>query len=336
MKRIILIILVILGNFLFSPAHADKWEYAGASYSDYAGCPNGGKASKTEWREPVDSKFDKAVLYTRYHFSWNGKEVERIDRALLQWSMPFVKPSTGKIQMILHAEPIGGAKNMTARVLYQGYTEHGEWGTGGGATSRQPHSWKGKQHWARIDTEGPDRVQKYGIRVSITDGGSCSAKDVAIYRFHRIKEFVDDVDDFEPPHSNSRPQGQALGKLANSGRDYVGRSTSYKNNGKADAVFRASINAPGQVITGIVVENVNGQRAVWDTYTHNSFWLGVAVIDGRAINDRDGTVNYRLGQAQAQLEYFCEDNGSVRGRRTDFNMTISFASGDKLMLPFKH
>lgn len=142
------------------------------------------------------------------------------------------------------------------------------------------------------------------------------------------------INEIHKPDDGYAIKGYAHGKTANSGKDYVGRGTSYRNNGIEDAVFRASINAPGQVITGIKVENTNGKRAVWDTYTNNRFWLGVAAINGRAISRSDGTVNYRLGRDQAQLDYYCEDNGSVRGRQTDYNMSIYFASGDKLVLSF--
>lgn len=132
-----------------------------------------------------------------------------------------------------------------------------------------------------------------------------------------------------------KPQGSSAGISAASDRDYVSNSEQYRKNGKIDAVFQASINAPNQVITGIEVRNTNGQRSIWDTYPNNSYWLGVAVVDGRAINNSDGSVNFSLGQGQKSLRFYTEDNGSVRGGKTDFRMTISFASGDKLVITFR-
>ncbi len=189
MKIGIYFALVIgLGGLALSPANADRWVYEGATYSDYADCPKGGRHTNMAWRGPESRSFEKAVLYRNDKLSWNGKVIGK-NTALLQWSKPFVNPSSGKIQMTLNGKPMEG--NTTAKIGYQGYTEKGKWGSGARASANKQLPLKGKQHWLKLDTNGPKRAQRYEIHIYAHDGGKCRSNNLAIYRFHKVKEFTD-------------------------------------------------------------------------------------------------------------------------------------------------
>ena len=127
-------------------------------------------------------------------------------------------------------------------------------------------------------------------------------------------------------------QGTARLLTVSSNRDMVGRNETYKGNGRFDAVFRAQFSAPNRTVTAVEVSNTNGLRSVWDTRPNNRLWLGGVVIGGRTMNRTDGSVNFSLGSGQNTLDFFVEDNGSIRGGKTNYRMTIFFASGDSLIM----
>ncbi len=130
----------------------------------------------------------------------------------------------------------------------------------------------------------------------------------------------------------SQAQGTARLLTGNSNQDMVGRNETYRGNGKNDAIFRAQFSAPNRTVTAVEVSNTNGLRSVWDTRPNNRLWLGGVVIGGRAMNRPDGSVNFRLGSGQNTLDFFVEDNGSIRGGKTNYRMTIFFASGEPLVM----
>lgn len=130
----------------------------------------------------------------------------------------------------------------------------------------------------------------------------------------------------------SEVQGTARLLTVNSNRDMVGRGETFRGNGTNDAIFRAKFSAPGRTVTAVEVSNTNGLRSVWDTRPNNRLWLGGVVIGGRTMNRSDGSVNFSLGSAQNTLDFFVEDNGSIGGGKTNYRMTIFFASGDPLVM----
>ena len=127
-------------------------------------------------------------------------------------------------------------------------------------------------------------------------------------------------------------QGTARLLTASSDRDMVGRNETFRGNGKNDAIFQARFSAPNRTVTAVEVSNTNGLRSVWDTRPNNRLWLGGVVIGGRTMNRADGSVNFNLGSCQNTLDFFVEDNGSIRGGKTNYRMTIFFASGDPLIM----
>jgi len=135
-----------------------------------------------------------------------------------------------------------------------------------------------------------------------------------------------------PPGGGGAAQGTARLLTASSNRDMVGRNEKFRGNGKTDAIFRAQFSAPNRMVTAVEVSNTNGVRSVWDTRPNNRLWLGGVVIGGRAMNRPDGSVNFSLGSGQNTLDFFVEDNGSIRGGKTNYRMTIFFASGDPLVM----
>ena len=137
-----------------------------------------------------------------------------------------------------------------------------------------------------------------------------------------------------PPYDGSGGAAQGTARLltAKSNQDMVGRNETYRGNGTNDAIFRAQFNAPNRTVTAVEVSNTNGLRSVWDTRPNNRLWLGGVVIGGRTMNRPDGSVNFSLGSGQTTLDFFVEDNGSIRGGKTNYRMTIFFASGDPLVM----
>ena len=127
-------------------------------------------------------------------------------------------------------------------------------------------------------------------------------------------------------------QGTARLLTASSDRDLVGRNETFRGNGKYDAVFQAQFSAPNRTVTAVEVSNTNGLRSVWDTRPNNRLWLGGVVVGGRTMNRPDGSVNFKLGSGQNTLDFFVEDNGSIRGGKTNYRMTIFFASGEPLIM----
>ena len=141
----------------------------------------------------------------------------------------------------------------------------------------------------------------------------------------------------EPIDPNDTPpvgggSGTARLLTASSNRDMVGRNEKFRGNGKTDAIFQAQFSAPNRTVTAVEVSNTDGLRSVWDTRPNNRLWLGGVVIGGRAMNRPDGSVNFSLGYGQNTLDFFVEDNGSIRGGKTNYRMTIFFASGDPLIM----
>lgn len=148
----------------------------------------------------------------------------------------------------------------------------------------------------------------------------------------------------QPPHAQSGVTGGGTGSgggpaqgtarllTAKSNRDMVGRNETFRGNGKTDAIFRAQFSAPNRTVTAVEVRNTSGLRSVWDTRPNNRLWLGGVVIGGRTMNRPDGSVSFRLGSGQNTLDFFVEDNGSIRGGKTNYRMTIFFASGAPLIM----
>ena len=126
--------------------------------------------------------------------------------------------------------------------------------------------------------------------------------------------------------------GTAWLLTASSNLDMVGRNENFRGDGKTDAIFRAQFSAPNRTVTAVEVSNTNGLRSVWDTRPNNRLWLGGVVIQDRTMSRSDGSVNFSLGSDQNTLDFFVEDNGSISGGKTNYRMTIFFASGDPLVM----
>jgi hypothetical protein len=133
-----------------------------------------------------------------------------------------------------------------------------------------------------------------------------------------------------PPSAAARGTAVLLGPQF--GGDMVGRNEAFQGNGRRDRIFRARINAPGRTIVAVEVRNINGAFSVWDTKPGNGRWLGAVRAGGRTMNQRDGSVNFRLGQGTVSLDFYVEDAGSIAGGRTRFRMTVFFARGNPLVM----
>ncbi len=119
---------------------------------------------------------------------------------------------------------------------------------------------------------------------------------------------------------------------ADSGQNWVGPNEIFQSGGHNDAHFQAVILAPDKLITDMEIRNVNGQYSVWDTKPANGMWLSTIAVEGRAINNSDGSLSYKLGAGETTFDVYCEDNGSANGGATTYRLTIGFATGDPLVL----
>ena len=132
--------------------------------------------------------------------------------------------------------------------------------------------------------------------------------------------------------STNNALGTARLLTVNSNQNMVGPNETLRGNGKTDAIFRTQFSAPNRTVTAVEVSNTNGLRSVWDTRPNNNLWLGGVVIQNRTMSQSDGSVYFSLGSDQNTLDFFVEDNGSIRGGKTNYRMTIFFASGEPLKM----
>lgn len=135
-----------------------------------------------------------------------------------------------------------------------------------------------------------------------------------------------------PKSIGGAAQGTAMLLTASSNRDMVGRNKKLGGNGKTDAIFRAHFSAPNRTVSAVEVINTSGTFSVWDTRPNSRSWLGGVVVGARDMNQSDGSVNFSLGTGQNTLDFFVEDNGSIKGRKTNYRMTIFFDNGDPVVM----
>jgi hypothetical protein len=130
--------------------------------------------------------------------------------------------------------------------------------------------------------------------------------------------------------ASCQPRSQSLETAIYGGTssvDYVGRSEAISPDGENDGVVSVHLNAGG-TITAITLHNVDGQPAAWDTIPDNLLWA-LAVADkktSRVLLNRPGRgVEIKVDKPIDLLLYFT-DNGALRGGKTRFEVTITYAT----------
>lgn len=125
------------------------------------------------------------------------------------------------------------------------------------------------------------------------------------------------------------PSARLMAVIPDSGRDLVGRGESMAPNGAIDGLFRVAITAPGQTLTQIEMRNTTGSLSIWDTIP-NTHWVGLAMVNGQAMNRPDTTVSIPMGQGETVLDYYVQQYGAVG--QDGMRMTLSFASGARAVV----
>ena len=100
------------------------------------------------------------------------------------------------------------------------------------------------------------------------------------------------------------------------------------SDGRKDAIIKVVIHATGKIIR-IEVRNISGQHSVWNTIPNNRCaLLGVAEADkpDKLINKSDGSVDIHVEDPAALILYLA-DNGSIKGGRTQYEVSITFSDG---------
>ena len=119
--------------------------------------------------------------------------------------------------------------------------------------------------------------------------------------------------------------------------DLVNLSEAAGPDGQPDAVFGLEVRRPGRV-RSLELRNTDGLYSVWDTVPGNGHvLLGVAEADrpGVLVNRPDGSVDIEVGGSRSLLLY-AADNSSIRGGRTHYQLSLTFADGQVGSTPVRN
>lgn len=131
----------------------------------------------------------------------------------------------------------------------------------------------------------------------------------------------------------SRPAGHGVRMSAVlkgiSNFDAVNPGKEIKGDDKGDGLFVLTVEAAGKEISGIQIQNTDGEPAVWDTVPGSkNAAIGVAYASDpvKLLNRRNGSVNIPV-KDRADLYLYVADNGSISKGKTLYRVTITFADG---------
>ena len=136
-----------------------------------------------------------------------------------------------------------------------------------------------------------------------------------------VKKFID------PPKLNAVLEGFGL-------YDFLSLNEGTGGDSRKDAVIKVTIHA-FRKISSIEVRNTNGQHSVWDTVPNNGCsLLGVASggTPDKLINRSGGCVDIDIEDSTIFILYLA-DNGSIRGGRTNYQVSITFSDGKIVSAP---
>lgn len=111
--------------------------------------------------------------------------------------------------------------------------------------------------------------------------------------------------------------------------DAVNPGREIKGDDKADGLFVLTVEAADKEITGIQVQNTDGERSIWDTVPGSKNpAIGVAFMSDpvRLLNRRNGSVSVPV-KDRADLYLYVADNGSIAKGNTAYRVTVTFADG---------
>ncbi len=111
-------------------------------------------------------------------------------------------------------------------------------------------------------------------------------------------------------------------------RNLVGSGEKLRSGGKNDRGIELQLQGEGRV-EGISVKSVSGRFAAWDTYPSNRRWLLGIEHRGNTLNNKDGSVSFRL-ENTPRLTLWLEDNGAVASGDSTFQVIVTFSDGKQL------
>lgn len=115
--------------------------------------------------------------------------------------------------------------------------------------------------------------------------------------------------------------------------DLAGRHGDLRGDGSPDSRFKLVLTAPGRTLTGLAITSTGGQPAAWNTTPGDPVWLLVVASKGKPLNRADGSVALELGQGPQKYDLLVQDNNSIAGGKTAYELTATFADGDRRTFP---
>ena len=115
--------------------------------------------------------------------------------------------------------------------------------------------------------------------------------------------------------------------------DFVGRNEALRVDGSADSRFILEIRAPERVVTGLAITSTSGQSSAWDTTPENKVWLVAVAKKNTALNQPDGSVRLSLPEGAQIYDLWVQDNNSIVGGKTRYNLRVTFEDGSFLDAP---
>ena len=172
-----------------------------------------------------------------------------------------------------------------------------------------------------------------GFTITVHDDGSIArgGKFALVARFadgSRAQSVIEIPSSVQPTPTPSEQASVAILSAQWTGtatRDLTRADEQLQGDGVPDVSATISIQGKG-MLTGLVVRNIDGERAVWDTIPANRANL-VAVTQGnRILNKTDGTIEIPLDGKYA-FDLLLTDTGAIARGKTRFEAVLVFSDG---------
>ena len=108
-------------------------------------------------------------------------------------------------------------------------------------------------------------------------------------------------------------------------RDLTGRGERLRGDGNLDESVRVMTQGSG-TLTGVTVQGVEGERAVWDTVPGNNTGLVAVTQDGKTLNNPDGSVSTPL-RDRTVLDLWLTDTGVIEKGESRIEVRFFLADG---------
>jgi hypothetical protein len=159
------------------------------------------------------------------------------------------------------------------------------------------------------------------------------AKDKQSFIYKVAKESLDRLDGQSGGAQGGQPEAAGLKVRLDRKRryaDFAGRGESVGANGSADTRFIMLINAPGTTITALSLSSLEDQKVLWDTTAGNQTWLLIMARKNKVLNQADGSIKLTLPEGEQKYDLWVQDNNSIAGGKTKFQLRITFDQGESL------